>query len=115
MNGHKAPRPKLVSALAGNWVGIFGLVLAMCSLFADLCLIAIDFFHGFRQPYVGILIYLILPSFFCIGFIFAGVGVWLERRRSKIPAVAEAHIEASGGRRNRQLVATLACVFLVLM
>ena len=35
MNGPKAPRLQWVSALVGNWVGIFGLVLAMCSLFAD--------------------------------------------------------------------------------
>ena len=44
MNGHKTPRPKLLSALVSNGVGIFGLVLAMGSLFAALCLIAIDFF-----------------------------------------------------------------------
>ena len=31
---------KFVSALVGNWVGIFGLVVAVCSLFAALCLIA---------------------------------------------------------------------------
>ena len=115
MNGHKAPRPKLVSALVGNWVGIFGLVVAMCSLFAALCLIAIDFFHGFRQPYMGILIYLIVPSFIWIGLMFAGVGVWLERRRRKKPAAAEAPVEASGGRRTRQLVVALACAFLFLM
>ena len=114
MNGPKPPRLKFVSTLACNWVGIFGFGLAMCSLFADLCLIAIDFFHGFRQPYVGILIYLILPSFFWIGLFFAGVGVWLERRRSKKPA-AKACVEASGGRRTRQLVVGLACVFVVLM
>ena len=88
MNGPKSPRPKFVSALVGNWVGIFGLVVAMCSLFAALCLIAIDFFHGFRQPYMGILIFLIVPSFFWIGLIFAGVGVWLERRRRKKLAAA---------------------------
>ena len=115
MNGPKAPRPQWVSALVGNWVGIFGVVLAMCSLFAALCLIAIDFLHGFRQPYVGILIYLILPSFFWIGLIFAAVGVWLERRRFKKPAAAEACVEASGGRRTRQLVVALAVVFLFLM
>ena len=108
MNGPKVPRPKLVSALVGNWVGIFGLALAMCSLFAALCLIAIDFFHGFRQPYMGILIYLIVPSFFWIGLIFAGVGVWLERRRPKKPAAAEARVEANAGRRTRQLVVALA-------
>ena len=48
MNGHKTPRPKLLSALVSNGVGIFGLVLAMGSLFAALCLIAIDFFHTER-------------------------------------------------------------------
>ena len=36
MNGPKASRHKLISALVGNWVGIFGLILAMCSLFAAL-------------------------------------------------------------------------------
>src|SRR5208337_3633194 len=50
MNGHKAPRPKFVSALVSNGVGIFGLVLAM------LCLIAIDFFHTERlsSRHVGV-------------------------------------------------------------
>src|SRR5208283_2213607 len=103
MNGHKAPRPTLVSALVGNWVGIFGLVVAVCSLFFDLCLIVIDVFHGFRQPYMGILIFLILPSFIWIGLMFAGVGGWLELRRRKKPA-AEPRVEASAGRRTRRLV-----------
>jgi len=115
MNGPKAPRPKFVSALVGNWVGIFGLILAMCSLFAALCLIAIDFFHGFRQPYMGILVYLIVPSFVWIGLIFAGVGAWLERRRRKKLTAAEARAEASGGRFTRHLVAALACMILFLM
>ena len=115
MNGPKVPRPKFVSDLVGNWVGIFGLVLAGCSLFADFCLIAIDFFHGFRQPYVGVLIYLIIPSFIWIGFVLAGVGVWLERRRSKKPAAPEVSIEVSARRRTRHLVAALAFVFLFLM
>jgi hypothetical protein len=61
---NKTPRPKLLAALVGNWVGIFGLVLAMGSLFVALCLIGIDFLAGFRQPYMGILVYLIVPSFF---------------------------------------------------
>jgi hypothetical protein len=56
MNGHKTPRPKLLSALVSNGVGIFGLVLAMGSLFAALCLIAIDFFHTERlsSRHVGV-------------------------------------------------------------
>ena len=115
MNGPKSPRPKLISALVANWVGIFGLVLAGCSLFAALFLIALDFFGGFRQPYMGILIYLIVPSFFWIGLLFAGVGVWLERRRPEKPAAAEPRVEANARRRTRQLVTALVFVFLVLM
>ena len=115
MNGHKAPRPKLIAALVGNWVGLFGLLVATCGLFAALCLIAIDFFHGFRQPYMGILVYLIVPSFVWMGLIFMGVGVWLELRRRKKPAEAEARVEASGARRTRQLATALAAVFLFLM
>jgi hypothetical protein len=115
MNGPKVPRPKFVSDLVGNWVGIFGLLLAGCSLFADLCLIAIDFFHGFRQPYVGIMIYLIIPTFIWIGFVLAGVGVWLERRRRKKPAAPEALTEANARRRTRHLVIGVACAFFFLM
>jgi hypothetical protein len=115
MNRHKSARPQWVSALVGNWVGIFGLVVATCSLFAALCLIAIDFFTGFRQPYMGILVFLIVPSFIWIGLIFAGVGLWLELRRRKKLTAAEARVEASGGRRTRHLVAALACAVLFVM
>ena len=38
MNAPKSARPKFFSALVGNWVGIFGLMLALCSLFAALFL-----------------------------------------------------------------------------
>jgi len=115
MNEPKAPRPKLVTALFSNWVGIFGLVVAGCSLFAALFLIAIDFFHGFRQPYMGILVYLIVPSFIWIGLVCAGLGVWLERRRRRQPAAAESCVGANGGRRTRQLVVALVCAFFFLL
>src|SRR3974390_3783764 len=96
MNGPKSPRPKFFSSLVGSWVGIFGLMLALCSLFAALFLIVIDFLHGFRTPYMGILIYLIVPSFVWIGLIIAGVGAWLELRRRKKPGAAEVSVEARG-------------------
>jgi hypothetical protein len=115
MDGPKSSRPRFLSALVGNWVGIFGLMLAGCSLFAALFLITIDFFHGFRTPYMGILVYLIVPSFVWAGLVIAGVGVWLERRRLKKPAAAEVPVEVSERRRRRHLVVGLACTFFFLM
>jgi nitrate/TMAO reductase-like tetraheme cytochrome c subunit len=115
MDGPKASRPRFFSALVGNWVGIFGLILTGCSLFAALFLILIDFFHGFRTPYMGILVYLIVPSFVWIGLVLAGVGVWLERRRAKKPAAAEVPVEVSAKRRMRHLVVALVFTFIFFM
>ncbi len=115
MKGPKSKRSQWVSALVGNWVGIFGVVVAVCCLFVELFLIAVDLFQGFRQPYMGILIYLIVPSFVWIGLIFGGVGAWLELRRRKKLTAAEARDEASGERRTRQLVVALACTSLFLL
>ncbi|MGD0218069.1 MAG: NapC/NirT family cytochrome c [Desulfobaccales bacterium] len=110
MNGNKPPRSKFVSALFANWVGVFGLVLAISSLFVTFCLIGFDLFHGFRQPYMGILIFLVLPSFIWMGIVLAGLGVWLEFRRAKKPG-AEVRDEARESRRQRQLVLALSCAF----
>jgi hypothetical protein len=115
MDGPKASRPRFFSALVANWVGIFGLILAGCSLFAALFLVVIDFFHGFRTPYMGILVYLIVPSFVWIGLVLAGVGVWLERRRGKKPPAPEVSVEVRAKRRRRHLVVALACTFIFLM
>jgi hypothetical protein len=114
MNEHKRLQ-SFFSLLAGNWVAIFGLALALCSFFAAFCLIAIDFFHGFSHPYVGILTYLIVPSFIWGGLIIAGGGVWLERRRRKKPAAAKVRVEPSAVRHTFNLIAGLAGVFLFLM
>ena len=68
---------------------------------------------------MGILIYLIVPSFFWIGLICAGVGAWLElRRRKKLTAAeaaAEARVEASGGGAHAHLSWRLPAALLFLM
>ncbi|RJR32718.1 MAG: cytochrome C [Deltaproteobacteria bacterium] len=115
MSGHKASRPQWVSALLCNWVGIFGLLLAVGSLFAALFLVAIDFLRGFDQPYMGVMVFLVVPSFFYLGLFLAGVGIWLELRRRKKSAAAEARVEACGEWRTRQLVAVLVFTFLFLI
>ncbi|MGA7494275.1 MAG: NapC/NirT family cytochrome c [Syntrophobacteraceae bacterium] len=115
MNEHKHPGLQWVSSLAGNWVSIFGLALATFGLFAVICLIAIDFFHGFSHPYVGILTYLILPSFIWMGLVLTGGGVWLQRRRLKKPQAVKPTVEPSAWKNTRNLIAALACGFLFLM
>ncbi len=115
MSDNKSARPNILTAVLVNWVGIMGLVVTVCSLFAAVCLIVMDFFHGFRQPYMGILTYVVIPSFIWIGLVFAGLGVWLERRKSLKAKAAEAAVESNGGKRSRQFVVALACASVFLM
>jgi hypothetical protein len=69
--------------LIRNLMGIVGATLAIGSLFAFLCLIALDFLKGFTLPYIGLLTYLILPGFIWAGLMLMGLGLWQDRRRKR--------------------------------
>jgi nitrate/TMAO reductase-like tetraheme cytochrome c subunit len=61
------------------------MVLAAGGLFAFFLLLAIDFFAGHRNPYVGILAYAIAPLFFIFGIFLTFLGAlirWRTRRRA---------------------------------
>src|SRR3972149_2316100 len=79
-----APTPaRATPSLLSNWVSSLGILLAAASFFAAACLIAIDFIRGFRNPYMGILTYIIAPSFSLAGLLLISVGVLRERRRRR--------------------------------
>ena len=70
-------RPSLLQ----NWISAVGLIIAAGSFFAVICLLAIDFFAHFPNPYMGILTYFVAPVFLIAGLTLAVVGVVRERRR----------------------------------
>jgi len=55
--------PTRAPSLLHNWLSTAGIILAASSFFAAACLIAIDSFVGFRDPYLGVLTYLVAPAF----------------------------------------------------
>ena len=59
--------------------------MAASSFFPAACLIAIDFFREFSNPYMGILTYIIAPSFSLAGLLLISVGAIRERRRRRHP------------------------------
>ena len=68
-----------------NWLSWSGMVLAAGALFAFLLLLAIDQFAGHRNPYVGILAYVVAPLFFILGIFLTFLGAlirWRTRRRA---------------------------------
>ncbi len=73
------PTPSLLA----NWISLAGIVLAVAAFFAAASLIAIDVFRGFKNPYLGILTYLVAPAFLILGMLLIAVGAVLERRRRR--------------------------------
>jgi len=73
-----APRPQSVWQ---NWITLAGVIEAAGSLFAFLLLFALDLMgRGARNPYLGILCYVVAPGFLFFGAAVAVAGAWRERR-----------------------------------
>src|SRR6516162_1519915 len=66
-----------------NWISWIGLLLASSALFAFVLLVLLDQFSGHRNPYVGILAYLVAPFFLLLGFLIACFGAVLQWRRER--------------------------------
>lgn len=66
-----------------NWTSWTGIVLAAGALFSFLLLVAIDQFAGHRNPYVGILAYVVAPLFFLLGAMLVLVGALFQRRSER--------------------------------
>src|SRR5215472_12762730 len=72
-----------------NWISWAGMVLAAAALFAFVLLFAIDLFATAKNPYVGILGYVVAPFFFILGVALTFLGAILHRREERRAAKVE--------------------------
>ncbi len=79
----ESERPGQGPSLLQNWISLLGIILGASSGFAAACLIAIDYFRSFTNPYMGILTYLVAPAFLVAGLLLISVGALWERRRRR--------------------------------
>lgn len=70
-------------AFTRNYVSLLGAIITTVSAIIIVSLFAMEVVGGHQSggPYIGILAFLILPSFFIFGLILIPVGIWWERRR----------------------------------
>ena len=112
-------RPKRTQYLR-NWLSLAGLIILIGSIFAFLLLFAIDAFVPHRNPYLGILMYVVAPGFGVLGAFFIILGVLVDRRhlrRSTPEALPHVlHIDLSRPRDRRVLAGFVAgSVFFLLL
>ena len=67
--------------LLRNWISLLGLLIAAASFFAFVLLFAVDLFSHHGNPYMGILAYVVAPSFLFAGLLLIVAGAWLKLRQ----------------------------------
>lgn len=84
-----APAPNRNNRHFRNWLTYAGAVVGVGSFFAFLLLFAIDVFARISNPYLGILAYVVAPSFLFLGLGMVLLGAWWQRRSEKRSGVAD--------------------------
>lgn len=75
---------------ANNPTTLVGIVLTTVSGISILIFLVGELAGGFRNPYIGIFAYMILPGVFLLGLLLIPVGMWRRRRRLVAAGVPEA-------------------------
>lgn len=80
-------RPRLAAALR-NPISATGEALTTASAFLFLILHALHLLGFLQNPYVGILVFVLLPALFVVGLLIIPIGLGFERRRTRAGIVA---------------------------
>jgi nitrate/TMAO reductase-like tetraheme cytochrome c subunit len=112
-------KPVKVPSLLHNYISLIGLVIAITSLASIIFLFLLEWTSSTDQPYLGILIYILLPGVMLFGLFIVLLGVLKERirRRKLSPEEIAAYpiLDLNGPRRRRMFIAFLVGSFIFLM
>ena len=67
-------------SLFNNWITAIGAVLSVGALFSFALLVWVDFTQGAKNPYLGILTYIVAPAFLIAGLATVFGGAWAQHR-----------------------------------
>ncbi|MBI5368689.1 MAG: NapC/NirT family cytochrome c [Planctomycetes bacterium] len=70
-----------IALVCSNFISLIGSTLTTVAVFGFLALMAMDIYQPFHQPYIGILIYMVMPGVFLAGLALIPVGILLQRWR----------------------------------
>lgn len=95
----REPRARLLH----NWISYAGLLIAACGVFSFILLVIIDSVVHVSSPYIGILTYLVAPSFVAGGLVLVGLGALWQWRQFKTVAAPKLEVDLSRPRDRRIL------------
>jgi nitrate/TMAO reductase-like tetraheme cytochrome c subunit len=108
-----------VPSLYHNYISLMGTVIALASLVSIIFLFVLELTEQANQPYLGILIWILLPGVLVFGLFVVLVGMLYERRRRRklTPEQIAAYpiLDLNGPKRRRMFIGFLVGSFLFLM
>jgi hypothetical protein len=106
----------LVRSSLQDPISLFGAVILSISAAIILTILLLDFLGFHQNPYVGVLVFMILPAAFVLGLVLIPVGVIHERRRARGRSQAYPIINLNlSTHRNRFLAVTVVTFFNVVI
>lgn len=108
-----------VPSLYHNYISLIGTVIAIASFISIIFLFVLELTEQASQPYLGILIWILLPGVMVFGLFVVLVGMLFERRRRRklTPEQIAAYpiLDLNGPRRRRMFITFLVGSFVFLM
>lgn len=108
-----------IPSIFRNYISLIGAVLSVTSLASIILLFLLELTSSSDQPYLGILIYILLPGVMLFGLtVFLLGGIWERWRRRKMSheeILAYPILDLNGPRRRRIFFIFLFCSFIFLM
>lgn len=117
-NNEEKDKEIKVPSLFHNYISFAGMAIAAASLISIILLFLIEITGSSDQPYLGILIYILMPGVMIFGLFIVFLGMIRERfrRRKLTPEQIAAYpiLDLNGPRRRRAFIAFLVCSFVFL-
>ena len=66
-----------------NWISLIGVTIALISLFMILFLFTVSIILEKQSSYLGLIIFILLPSFLILGLVLMPVGMFIKKKVQK--------------------------------
>ena len=108
-------KPSRLPSAARNPVSLVGIAVTSAMALVFLALLALDALGYLANPYVGLILFVAVPSAFVAGLILIPIGAWREARRRRLypETTTEWPVLDLGDPRQRSVVATVLALTLV--
>src|SRR5271169_3105749 len=75
------PKRPILAVLTSHWISMLGVALVTTAGFSWLFVLPIQFRGHTHNPYIGIVVFIVIPVIFVLGLILIAFGIFLARRR----------------------------------